>query len=171
LRVQLPRHSTCDSVSARWVRNHRWSNHHFLQCGGQTIATVQINGSTGIARLRDNEYVLRRFRMPPCVTIRDAESNDMVARFCLLPAQGGLLAEFEDGESFKFGWVYFWKRVWAWTNDAGEIVLVSKRPRFRGRSELEVVFPEKYGDKWPLLAILELAMAELAMPWFESLSS
>ena len=55
LRVRLPLHSTCDSVSARWVRNHWWSNHHFLQCGGQTIATVQINGSTGIARLREVE--------------------------------------------------------------------------------------------------------------------
>ena len=126
-----------------------------------TIATVHVNGSIGIAWVGDIKYVLQRLSLPPYVTIRDGQSDDLVVRFCLMPAKGGLLAEFDDGESFRFGWTHFWKAEWAWTDDTGATVLLFKRSRF-----MKVVFPRRYRDKWPLLAILELAMAELARPWF-----
>jgi len=129
---------------------------------------MRINGSHGIAEIQDCQYTLQRFRLPPSITLREASTDELVARFCLLP-RNGLVAEFNDGESFHLGWVQWWKREWCWTDDIGEPVLCSRYQLF---GPPKIVAPNESGGltsntskKWPLLAVLELAMGELGVPY------
>src|SRR5580704_2392632 len=151
-------------ADARWVSQHWWSGSFELMSGDDQVASVRIKGSHGTAEIGGCQYVLERFRLPPCITIRDADSDELAVRCCLIPQRGGLLAEFRDGESFHLGWVRWWKREWVWTDDAGEPVLSFRRPWFENRRDLNIE-PAADRETWPLLAVLEIA-GKLAIPWF-----
>lgn len=152
------------TCNARWVRQQWWGNEYLLKSDEGVIASVHVRGSRGIAEIRHCEYTLRRFRLPPFITLRDA-ADELIARFELLP-RNGLLAEFHDGESYRLGWVRSWKREWNWTDSNGAPVLCS---RYRLFGPPEIVVPIKSGccpsAKWPQLAVLQLSMGELAVPW------
>jgi len=148
-----------------WVSDHWWSSNHELHRGSQVVASVRTNGSVGTANIASRRYTLERFRLPDCITIRDAGTNELVARLCLTPIRG-FAAEFEDGQSFRLGWTNWRKREWSWTNDANGTVLLS-RHRWWGKGIEVRIGPDRGAEeKWPLLAVLELASAKLALPWF-----
>lgn len=158
------RTQSSEDTECRWASEHRWSNHFELRRGTAVVASVDVDGPSGTVKLRNRGYTLQRFRLPPYVTIRDRDTDDLVARLSLIP-KGGFLAEFNDGESFRLGWVNWFKREWAWTNERGGTVLLSKRPWW-GRDIDVRMGPEPGGEcKWALLAVLELAVAKLALPW------
>jgi len=148
-----------------WVSDHWWSSVHELRCGSQVVASVRINGSAGIAEVANRRYMLKRFRLPPYITMRDAETDELVARFSLIPKRG-FLAEFEDGQSFRLGWTNWRKREWSWTSDASGTVLLSHHPWWGKGIEVRIGPDLREEEKWPLLAVLELATAKLALPWF-----
>ena len=148
----------------RWVSRHWWSARYELRCGAQVAALVHINGSTGTAELEHRHCKLQRFHLPPYVTIRDSETDDLIARLSLIPKRG-FLAEFEDGQSFRLGWTSWWRREWSWTNDEGGTVLLSRHV-VRGAGIKVRLGPDPGAErKWVFLAVLELAMAKLASPW------
>jgi hypothetical protein len=153
------------TCNARWVRQRWWGSEYLLASNGNVIASVQIRGSRGIAEIQDCRYTLRRFRLPPFITLRDAAADDLICRFELLP-RNGLLADFNNGESFHLGWVRWWKREWNWTDNNRQPVL---RSRYRLFRPPEFFVPAQSGGypsaKWPQLAVLELAMGELGVPW------
>ena len=148
-----------------WVSDHWWSSNHELRCGSQVVATVHINGSVGIAEVANRRYTLKRFRLPPYITIRDADTDELVARLCLIPKRG-FLAEFKDGQCFRLGWTNWRKREWSWTSDASGTVLLSHHPWWGKGIEVRIGPDLGAEEKWPLLAVLELATAKLASPWF-----
>ena len=157
------RTQSSESTDCLWTSEHWWSNHFELRCGTAVVASVDVNGPSGTAKLRNRGYTLQRFRLPPYVTIRDLETDDLVARLSLIP-KGGFLAEFND-ESFRLGWVNWFKREWAWTDESGGTVLVSKRPWW-GRNIDIRMGPELGGEcRSALLAVLELAVAKLSLLW------
>lgn len=156
-----------DTTFGYWVSDRRWKPTYVLWVAGDLIATVKTNGSEGLAELRGRKYAIKRFRLPPYLALRDAEADELVARLCLSPPRGGFLAEFDDGQWFRLGWTSWWKREWAWTEQTGGAVMLSKHSRFGGRIDVQI---EPYGaaqEKWPILAILELAAARLAQPLLE----
>jgi hypothetical protein len=148
-----------------WVSDHWWSSNHELRSGSQVVASVHINGSVGIAEVARRRYALKRFRLPPYITIRDAETDELVARLCLIPKHG-FLAEFEDGQCFRLGWTNWLKREWSWTSDEGGTVVLSHHPWWGEGIEVRIGPDPGIEPKWPLLAALELATAKLALPWF-----
>ncbi len=129
------------------------------------MAWIRIKGSRGTAGVGGREYNLQRFRLPPYISLRDGATDELIARFGLIP-KSGFLAEFDDGESFRFGWINWLRREWNWTDESGQAVLASKRPWRGSTIELRVDPSFCNTRKWPLLAILEIAVAKLAIPWF-----
>jgi hypothetical protein len=159
------RQAATENVSdARWVSEHWWSNQIDLVGSGSTIASVLINGSRGTADINSHLYSIKRFRLPPFITIRDVGTDELVARLGLIPKHG-FLAEFVDGGSYRLGWVNWWKREWAWTRESGELLLSSQRSWLGNRIEVHIE-PEADTETWPILAVLELAVAKLSIPWF-----
>lgn len=153
-----------ENTDCRWTSDHWWSDYCELRDDTQIVASLRINGSSGIAELRNRRYTLKRFQLPPYVTIRDLETDELVARLSLIPKRG-FLAEFNDGESFRLGWVNLRKREWTWTTDSGETVLLSRHPWWGTNFALRSG-PDRAADgKWPFLAVLEFAVAKLAVPW------
>jgi hypothetical protein len=150
---------------ARWRPRNLWSDHFDLVRGDTVIASVDVNGSRGAAQIGNRQFILGRLRLPAYVTIRDAGTHDLVARLCLFPKRG-FCAEFADGESFRLGWVAWWKREWSWTDECGEPVVWSRRSWLGTPLELFLPVSGSTTDKWRLLAVLELAAAKLAVPWF-----
>ncbi len=149
----------------RWMTGHWWSSHCELRQDDELLAWVRIKGSRGTAGTGGREYKLQRFRLRPYITLRDGATDELVARFALIP-KSGFLAEFDDGESFRFGWVNWLRREWNWTDESGHAMLASRRPWLGGIVELRVDPSSGERRKWPLLAILEIGMAKLAIPWF-----
>ena len=154
-----------ENTDCCWTSDHWWSNSYELRGGTQVVASMHVNGSSGIAELRNRRYTLKRFRLPPYVTIRDLETDELVARLSLIPKRG-FLAEFNDDESFRLGWVNWWKREWAWTSESGKTVLLSKHSWWGRKLDVRVGPDCGAEGKWTLLAVLELAVAKLALPWF-----
>ena len=152
-------------IHACWESDNWWSRKHVLRSGGQTVASVHAKRSSGIAVLCDNRYTLKCLRFPAYITVRDAETDDLVARFCCIPAHG-FLAEFNDGESFRLGWVNWWRREWTWTSDTGGLLLASRHPWLSSRIEMQVEAHGAHQGKWLFLAVLELAYSKLTRPWF-----
>lgn len=150
---------------ALWSSKHWWSSKIDLTSGGNTITSMRTGGSRGSVEVKNRQYRIERFRLPPFITIRDAETDTLIARLSLTPKRGGFLAEFADGESFRLGWANWWKREWNWTSDAGQLVISSRRAWFRNGIELQIE-PGADPETWPLLAALELAIAKLGIPWF-----
>jgi hypothetical protein len=157
----------CDErADCRWTSNHWWSSYDELREETQVVASVRVRGSGGIAVLRNRQYTLKRFRWPPYVTLHDLETAKLVARLSLIP-KGGFLAEFNDGESFRLGWINWWRRDWAWTKKNGETALLSRRPRWWGRDIDLWIGPDRGADgKWPFLAVPELAAEKVPLPLF-----
>ncbi|MCU1274049.1 MAG: hypothetical protein JWO48_1480 [Bryobacterales bacterium] len=153
------------STHCQWVSNHWWSNDYELRSGRHVVAVVHVSGSRGVAELRNRRYTFERFRLPAYATIRDADTDALVARLELIPKRG-FLAEFDDGQSFRLGWVNWCKREWTWTNESGETVLLSRHAWWPSRIELQIGPDGGAESRWPLLAILEFAVAKLALPWF-----
>ena len=154
-----------DASDLCWVSDHWWSSKHELRRGSQVIASLHIQGSAGLAEIATRSYTLKRFRLPPCITLCDAETDELVARLGLV-SKRGLLAEFGDGQCFRFGWTIWHKREWSWTTPAGGTVLLSHHPWWGKRLEIRLGPDPGAERKWPLLAVLELAMSELSMPGF-----
>jgi len=152
-------------VDSRWTSDHWWSSNYELRSGDDVVASVKVSGSSGVAEVRSHRYVLKRFRLPSYITICDADTDDLVARLCLIPKRG-FLAEFDDGESFRLGWLNWRKCEWAWTNAGGEAVLQSRHSWWRGGIDVQIGLNGGAESKLPLLAVLELAVAKLAVPWF-----
>jgi hypothetical protein len=152
---------------ARWVARHWWSRDFHLISAPGVIISAHVKGSRGIATIGDRRYRLQRLRPDPFVsiTIRDERTDELIAKMRLAPERGGLPAELANGDSFRLGWTRWWKRQWAWTDDAGERVLLSQKSWFGRRFDLQVE-PAADSDVWPLLAVLQLAIEELAKPWF-----
>lgn len=140
----------------RWVSDHWWSSDHELWCGSQVVAWVRFKGLVGIADVAGRRYTLQRVGFPPYITMRDAETDELVVRFCLMP-KGGLLAEFGDGQCFRLGWINWRGGEWNWTSDAGGTVLRSHYPWWGNGIEFQIGPDRGAEGKWPLLAVLELA--------------
>ena len=159
--------SSDDWYGVQWCSRHWWSRDYTLIAGAKTIASARFRGSRGTAVVAGRSYDLRRFRRRPIsfITIRDSANDELVACMRVVPMRGGFPAEFADGERFQWGRVKWWQSQWAWTNEAGETILSSRRSLFPHRYYLHV---ELAADKktWPMLALLELAMRELSPPWF-----
>ena len=160
----LKMRSADENTDCRWTSDHWWSNLYELRCGNQVVASVRVKGSSGLAELQSRVYTLKRFRLPPYVTLRNPETDDLVARVSLIPNRG-LLAEFNDGESFRLGSVNWFKREWAWTNEGGETVLLSRHTWWGRNVDVRTGPGHGVEGKWALLAVLELAVAKLAFPW------
>jgi hypothetical protein len=145
----------------RWVREHWWSNYHELRRGSELVASLRVTGSSGIAELGDQRYKLKRSRWPAFITLRTEDTDDLRARLSLLPLPPR--AEFDDGESFWFGWVEFWKSEWAWTREDGETVLLFRQGRWLEPSPGPGACSHQ---KIILLATLQRAIGALSNPWF-----
>lgn len=99
-------------------------------------------------------------RLPPYLLLRATASDELVARLSLIPNHG-LLAEFNDGESFRLGWLNFFKCEWSWTDEHGEALLFSRRAVL-GASIDYFLQPPEQSLKWPMLAVLELAAMKMS---------
>lgn len=146
-----------DWHDVQWCSRHWWSRDYTLIASGKTIASARFRGRRGTAVVAGRSYDLRRFRegLFSFITICDSATGDLVARMQLIPQRGGFPVEFADGETFHWGWVKWWRRQYAWTNEAGETVLSSRRTLFPDRYYLHVE-PAADTRTWPLLALLEL---------------
>jgi hypothetical protein len=155
-----------DNADCRWTSNHWWSSYYELRDSAQVIASVRVRGSGGIAEVLNRQYALKRFRWPPLVTMHDIQTDELVARLSLIP-KGGFRAEFKDGDSFRLGWVNWWRREWAWTTEGGETVVLSRRSWWWGRDIDVRIGPDRGAErKWLFLAILELAAEKVPSPLF-----
>lgn len=122
------------------------------------MASLRVTAFSGIAELGYQRYKLKRSRWPPFITLRTEGTDDLRARLFLLPLPPR--ADFDDGESFWFGWVNFWKSEWAWTRESGETVLLINRFGIRlGQDSC----PD---EKIVLLLLLQRATGALSNPWF-----
>jgi hypothetical protein len=155
-------------ASAKWV-SRRWWNKEFELIGpGGKLASMSVRGFRATAAIGDREFRIRKRNWPPtdteegAVTIRDAATDKVVARFAFADAQGAYHAEI-SGNLFWVGWVRWWKREWAWTNAHDERVLTTRR-RWSGIEVRPAAGADS--DTWTMLALLHLAILEVSRPWF-----
>jgi len=157
--------------AAKWV-SRRWWNKEFdlMTSGGDKLASLTVDGFRATAKIGDREFRIQKRNWPPtdteegAVTIREAATGKVVARFAFADGQGAYHAEI-SGNLFWVGWVRWWRREWAWTDTHDEAVLSTRR-RWSG---LEVRLAAKADpDTWKMLALLHLAVLEVSRPWFRT---
>ena len=155
--------------TAKWV-SRRWWDKEFqlVGSGGDKLASVAVRGSSGTANIGDREYRIKRLRWEPtdsdesAITIREAHSEKIVARFAFTGARGLLTAQLCGGEQFRLRWVR-WLRKWALTDSSDEVVL-STRKRWSGLELRPAPGLDPY--TWLMLGLLDLAVREVSRPWF-----
>jgi hypothetical protein len=121
---------------------------------------MKVRGYRATAAIGDREFRIRKRNWPPtdteegAVTIRDAATDKVVARFAFADGQGTYHGEI-SGNLFRVGWVRWWKREWGWTNAHDERVLLTKR-RWSGLEVRPVARADP--DTWKMLALVHLAI-------------
>jgi hypothetical protein len=155
------------TVHAIWIGRHWWSNAFELQLDGCAIASIEAKGSRATAQVGNTRLTLARLRFPDYITLRSDVTDELVARFCIFPCRNAVRhVEFADGKTFDGGPIWLWNRQATWSRRDGGAVLWSRSKLFDNVVHLHVARPFAYDEKWPLVALCDVAPRIMRQAWF-----
>ena len=139
-----------------WSQPKAMHRHYEMRGDGEIIATLtwkKLFGSLAVAECAEESYSLKRGGfLRPYITVRKLDLDNEVATMQMGLGHNGVLT-FQDGRSFRFQKLSFWKSQWGFIDENNKIVCTfnHKTPRLKEAAEVSI---EGKAKSFPYLLLM-----------------